>query len=92
MSNSSLTRRELFRRGGILGTLLAFPGALKAAAQSPTATGGVASAGAGALKLGTDIYQSIGVRPLINARGTFTIIRGSTMLPDVRAAMDQAAQ
>ena len=29
---------------------------------------------------------------LINARGTFTIISGSTMLPEVRAAMDGAAQ
>jgi L-seryl-tRNA(Ser) seleniumtransferase len=38
------------------------------------------------------MYQSIGVRPLINARGTFTIISGSTMLPEVRAAMDAAAQ
>jgi L-seryl-tRNA(Ser) seleniumtransferase len=32
------------------------------------------------------------VRPLINGRGTFTIISGSTMLPEVRAAMDAAAQ
>ena len=32
------------------------------------------------------------MRPLINARGTFTIISGSTMLPEVRAAMDAAAQ
>jgi len=92
MSNSTISRRELFRRGGILGSLLAFPGALKAAVQSPPAAGAVGPAGAGALKLGTDIYQSIGVRPLINARGTFTIISGSTMLPEVRAAMDQAAQ
>src|SRR4029077_2601575 len=52
----------------------------------------VSPAGAGALKLGADIYQSIGVRPLINASGNFTIISGSTMLPEVRAAMDQAAQ
>ena len=41
---------------------------------------------------GADMYQSIGVRPLINARGTFTIISGSTMLPEVRAAMDAAAR
>ncbi|PYR54692.1 MAG: hypothetical protein DMF91_26165, partial [Acidobacteria bacterium] len=34
----------------------------------------------------------IGVRPLINARGTFTIISGSLMLPEVRAAIDAAAQ
>src|SRR5262245_27232369 len=39
-----------------------------------------------------DVYQSIGVRPLINARGTFTIISGSLMLPEVRAAIDAAAR
>jgi uncharacterized pyridoxal phosphate-dependent enzyme len=39
-----------------------------------------------------NVYQSIGVRPLINARGTFTIISGSLMLPEVRAAIDAAAQ
>ncbi|MBT5830782.1 MAG: hypothetical protein HOH77_11390, partial [Candidatus Latescibacteria bacterium] len=32
-------------------------------------------------------YQSIGVRPLINCRGTYTIISGSLMLPEVREAM-----
>jgi L-seryl-tRNA(Ser) seleniumtransferase len=32
------------------------------------------------------------VRPLINARGTFTIISGSLMLPEVRAAMDAASR
>jgi L-seryl-tRNA(Ser) seleniumtransferase len=92
--SSRITRRELFRRGGALGSLLAFPGVLKGAAQAaPAASSPVAGpAGANALKLGADIYQSIGVRPLINARGTFTIISGSTMLPEVRMAMDQAAQ
>src|SRR5205085_7945871 len=44
------------------------------------------------LRAGKDVYQSIGVRPLINARGTFTIISGSLMLPEVRAAIDAAAQ
>ena len=39
-----------------------------------------------------DVYRSIGVRPLINARGTFTIISGSLMLPEVRAAIDAAAR
>jgi L-seryl-tRNA(Ser) seleniumtransferase len=87
-----ISRRELFRRGGALGSLLAFPSVLKGAAQAaPSSTVGGPTA-ASALKLGADIYQSIGVRPLINARGTFTIISGSTMLPEVRAAMDQAAQ
>jgi L-seryl-tRNA(Ser) seleniumtransferase len=39
-----------------------------------------------------DVYSSIGVRPIINARGTFTIISGSTMLPEARTAIDAAAQ
>jgi L-seryl-tRNA(Ser) seleniumtransferase len=44
------------------------------------------------LRVGPDIYQSIGVRPFVNARGTYTILSGSTMLPEVRAAMDAASR
>lgn len=74
-----LGRRDVFRGTG-LGVLASWwPGA---AAAAPT-TG---------LQLGASIYQSIGVKPLINARGTFTIISGSTMLPEVRMAMTEAAQ
>src|SRR4029453_8269109 len=58
---------------------------------TPSSMAGAAAASAG-LKPGADVYTSIGVRPLINARGTFTIISGSTMLPEVRAAMDAAAR
>lgn len=58
-----------------------------AAAATPAA-----AAPAGPVTVGKGIYQSIGVRPLINARGTFTIISGSLMLPEVRAAFDSAAQ
>src|SRR5207247_2664375 len=47
---------------------------------------------AAGLRVGPEIYQSIGVRPFVNARGTYTILSGSTMLPEVRAAMDAAAQ
>ena len=90
MSDATISRRELIKRGGVLGTLLALPPAvLRGATQA--AAGGAAPGGAG-LRVGADMYQSIGVRPLINARGTFTIISGSTMLPEVRAAMDAAAQ
>src|SRR5207244_7156749 len=46
----------------------------------------------GPLKSGPDIYQSIGVEPVINCRGTFTIIGASVELPEVRAAMEAAAQ
>jgi len=36
-------------------------------------------------------YKSIGVRPLINCKGTYTILSGSLMLPEVKAAMMEAA-
>src|SRR5689334_20682071 len=39
-----------------------------------------------------NIFQSIGVEPIINCRGTFTIIGGSVELPEVRAAMDAASR
>ena len=39
-----------------------------------------------------DLYESIGVRPLINCRGTLTIIGGSIELPEVRAAKTAANQ
>ncbi len=76
-----LNRRELFRRWSLMAVPAFFGG--KAAAARPAAA---------ELRPGPEIYQSIGVRPLINARGTFTIISGSRMLPEVRAAMDAAAQ
>ena len=37
-------------------------------------------------------YESIGVRPLINCRGTYTIISGSLSLPEVKAAMEAASK
>jgi L-seryl-tRNA(Ser) seleniumtransferase len=39
-----------------------------------------------------NVYQKIGVRPFINARGTWTYLSGSLMLPEVRQAMEAAAQ
>jgi L-seryl-tRNA(Ser) seleniumtransferase len=77
----SLSRRQWFRRGGLLATAPA----LLSRPQRATAA---APATAGKLRLGPDIYQSIGVRPLINCRGTYTVISGSLELPEVRAAVD----
>ncbi|MCB0689876.1 MAG: aminotransferase class V-fold PLP-dependent enzyme [Saprospiraceae bacterium] len=39
-----------------------------------------------------NIYTSLGVKPLINARGTVTIIGATQMLPEVKAAMDAASR
>ena len=76
------SRRDLFRRGGLLA----------AGASLPWSTAAAAPNTAGSLSLGPDIYQSIGIRPLINCRGTLTIVGGSLELPEVRAAKEAAAQ
>jgi L-seryl-tRNA(Ser) seleniumtransferase len=76
------SRRDLLRAGGLLAATGSFAGK-KAAAQQATAN---------ALRIGPDIYQSIGVRPVINCRGTFTIVGGSLELPEVQAAKEAAAK
>jgi uncharacterized pyridoxal phosphate-dependent enzyme len=76
-----LTRRDLFRNGSLLAAPALLRGNRAAAAASVTG-----------VKAGSDIYHSIGVRPLINCRGTLTIIGGSLELPEVRAAVDAASQ
>lgn len=45
----------------------------------------------GPLKPGPEIFQSIGVEPLINCMGTYTIIGGSLERPSVRKAMEAAS-
>ena len=82
---SILSRRDLFRRGSLLAAAPAFFG--KPAAAAPA----VASAGKLALAP-ADIYKSIAVRPVINCRGTLTVISGSVELPEVRAAVESAGQ
>jgi len=82
-AKAGITRRELFQ----IGNVLAMPvllGGVKAHAEG--------NADTGPLKAGPDIYQSIGVDPVINCRGTFTIIGGSVERPEVRAAMDAASK
>ncbi len=75
------TRRQLFQ----IGNMLALPVLMSAfeAKAAPVP---------GPLKPGPDIYESIGVDPVINCRGTFTIIGASVELPEVRAAMEAACQ
>ena len=92
MSASGITRRELVRRGG----LLALPALLAGSRGRGRALRGHRRAAAAAalpgLRIGPEIYQSIGVRPFVNARGTYTILTGSTMLPEARAAMGEASK
>ena len=81
----SFTRRHLLRFAGLFGAGTVLPASEASAGQAKrTAIAATASE--------PNVYERIGVRPLINGRGTFTIISGSTMLPEVRAARDAAAQ
>jgi L-seryl-tRNA(Ser) seleniumtransferase len=43
-----------------------------------------------AVPTGPNLYEQLGVRPLINAKGTYTIISGSLSLPEVKQAMEEA--
>src|ERR1700710_795231 len=87
------SRREVLKQSGILSALGA------ATAVSPFAAGAIALADPQAqktfpVKEGSDqdnLFTRIGVRPLINGRGTFTIISGSRSLPQVKQAMFEAS-
>jgi L-seryl-tRNA(Ser) seleniumtransferase len=41
---------------------------------------------------GAGVYERIGVRPIVNCKGTFTIVSGSQSLPEVKKAMDEASR
>src|SRR3989442_2995357 len=77
-SGWGVSRRTFFQQGGLLAAAQALGGGLQRAAS------------AAPLQLG-NLYRSIGVRPVINARGTFTIITGSTTLPEWKRPMDEAS-
>jgi uncharacterized pyridoxal phosphate-dependent enzyme len=83
--SSLLTRRELarlasfFMVGGLVPTR-------RAAADASTASLQTAATSA------PNVYEAIGVRPLINCRGTLTVIGGSIELPEVREAKSLANQ
>src|SRR4029453_13714205 len=81
-SSRAWSRRELLESGGLIaGATLA--GGASAAARPRVEP---------ELRIGKDIYSSIGVKPVINCRGTFTILSGSTSLPEVKRAMEEASR
>src|SRR5665648_935903 len=73
------------RRDVIKGlTILPFSGSVLSAES-------IFAAPHGPLTAGPNIYQSIGVEPVINCVGTYTIIGGSIERPEVVAAMHSAS-
>jgi D-glucosaminate-6-phosphate ammonia-lyase len=76
-STGGFTRRRLLGQGGISALLGALGGSRTAKA---------------ALTVGPDLYKSVGVKPVINCKGTFTIMSGSLTLPEVKQAMLEASK
>lgn len=76
---NGIRRRPFSRRDLIRG------GSFAAAASLAPVSSAAPAAGA-------NIYQSIGVRPVVNCKGTFTIVSGSLSLPEVKRAMDEASR
>lgn len=79
-SRRGVSRRDLLRTGTAAGIVGAIPVSAAPARASDSAAAS------------TGLYKSIGVNPVINARGTFTIITGSQSLPEVKLAMNEASR
>lgn len=83
------TRRSLLKTSGLL-SAAAVAGSLTALQSSAVAEDGAPLP----LHKGTpknNLFTQLGVRPIINAHGTFTIITGSRSLPEVKQAMYEAS-
>ena len=76
------SRRDVLKQGGLL-SAAATVAPLSAGAALPAVVAGPSA---------ENLYTAIGVRPIVNARGTFTIISGSQSLPEVKKAMYEASQ
>lgn len=93
LRKANWSRREVLKQSGILSAL----GAASAAAPLTASAAGLADQPRPAHSLVRDgdihdnLFTRIGVRPMINGRGTFTIISGSCSLPEVKQAMYDAS-
>lgn len=81
-----MKRRDILRNLAIIPVAGSF--VPEAFAGNPADRVGTAS---GPLAIGPKIYESLGIDPVINCRGTFTIIGGSLERPEVLAASKAAA-
>jgi uncharacterized pyridoxal phosphate-dependent enzyme len=75
------SRRQILQGGGVLALGVLAPG--RADPATPTSQ---------AVPSKSSIYTPLGVRPLINARGTVTIVGATRTLPEVKRAMEAAAR
>lgn len=85
------------RRDVIKGlTMLPLAGGVVGSAQAASEGAGLLGvlsgekAAAGSVLAGPEVYRALGVEPVINCRGTFTIIGASTLVPEAKEAMYNA--
>src|SRR5271156_417283 len=78
---SKFSRRKFVQRSVMAG-----------AASSLLPTASHAAKTSVSVPTGPNLYEEIGVRPLVNAKGTYTIISGSLSLPEVKQAMEEAGR
>jgi uncharacterized pyridoxal phosphate-dependent enzyme len=89
LKNGRWSRRDVLKQSGMISA---------AAAIAPVSASAASLAGAPAtqpafpVNATENLYTKIGVRPIVNARGTYTIISGSQSLPQVKQAMYEASQ
>ncbi|HZY62158.1 MAG TPA: aminotransferase class V-fold PLP-dependent enzyme [Edaphobacter sp.] len=107
MGKKIWSRREVLKQSGMMSAAAAAgaiaPGSANALAKAAKAAPAKAGAAkAGQVLTGHDVpftdgdfhdnlFTRIGIRPLINCRGTITAISGSTSLPEVKQAMYNAS-
>jgi len=80
------TRRQVLKQSGLISAAAALL-PLSAASEAPTEPSAKFTHGTDA----ENLFTQIGVRPIINAMGTYTIITGSRSLPEVKQAMYAAS-
>ncbi len=83
-----LTRRDVLKKTGALSAIAVIAPLASSAPSAPPVSGNTLR------NTGTpqdNLFTRLGVRPIINAHGTFTIITGSRSLPEVKQAMFEAS-
>ena len=83
LSRWRFSRRQFVAEGGLLSALASISDRLFSAEAGPAAARPKKSA---------NIYDRLGVRTRINAKGTYTYLTGSLVPPEVVQAMHQAAE
>jgi hypothetical protein len=81
LKGSKFSRRKFVQRSVMAGAASSLLPMASPAERSPVS-----------VPTGPNLYEAIGVRPLVNAKGTYTIISGSLSLPEVKQAMEEAGR